>query len=41
MAGTVERMMFHPSFTRLTTSSAEGAVIAHATLRALHVDRIC
>src|SRR6185503_5210745 len=39
MAGTVDRMIFQPSFTRRTTSFALPAVMPHATLRALHTVR--
>jgi hypothetical protein len=41
IAGTVERMMLQPSFTRRTISSALPAVMPHATLCALHAFNTC
>jgi hypothetical protein len=41
MAGTVERMIFHPSLTRFATSFPLVAVMAHATLWVLQAFRIC
>ena len=41
IAGTVDRIMFQPSRTRRATSSAEGAVIAQATLCVLHAFSTC